>query len=110
MDDVCADDHAIINEDRDRIRWTSDARSLNITHMRTTLDLDRSVLEQLKEQQRLQKNKTLGQLASELLAKALAQASEASATEPLAWTVQPMQARVDLEDSDAVQRILDEDR
>lgn len=79
-------------------------------HMRTTLDLDSSVLEQLKEQQRRQKNKTLGQLASELLAKALAQVSEVPATKPLAWIVQPMQARVDLEDSDAVQRILDEDR
>lgn len=78
--------------------------------MRTTLDLDSSVLEQLKEQQRLHKNKTLGQLASELLAKALAQVAEEPATEPLAWTVQPMLARVDLEDRDAVQRILDEDR
>ncbi len=78
--------------------------------MRTTLDLDSSVLAQLKEHQRRQKNKTLGQLASELLAKALAQESEESAIEPLAWTAQPMQARVDLADSDAVQRILDEDR
>lgn len=77
--------------------------------MRTTLDLDSSVLEQLKEQQRRQKNKTLGQLASELLAKALAQAA-AAATEPLDWTVQPMQARLDLEDRDTVQRVLDEDR
>ncbi|MGH4013315.1 MAG: hypothetical protein ACRDSL_05160 [Pseudonocardiaceae bacterium] len=77
--------------------------------MRTTLDLDSSVLEQLKERQRLQKHKTLGQLASELLAKALAQSAE-PATEPLAWTVQPMHARLDLEDRDTVQRILDEDR
>jgi hypothetical protein len=90
--------------------WTSDVHHRNITHMRTTLDLDSSVLAQLKEQQRLQKNKTLGQLASELLAKALAQASAAPATEPLAWTVQPMQARLDLEDRDTVQRVLDEDR
>ncbi|MGH3909756.1 MAG: hypothetical protein ACRDRM_02900 [Pseudonocardiaceae bacterium] len=78
--------------------------------MRTTLDLDSSVLEQLKEQQRLQKHKTLGQLASELLAKALAQASAGQAAEPLTWTVQPMQARLDLEDRDGVQRVLDEDR
>jgi len=80
--------------------------------MRTTLDLDSSVLEQLKEHQRRQKHKTLGQLASELLAKALAevQAAEEVESEPLAWTAQPMRARVDLEDRDAVQRILDGDR
>lgn len=78
--------------------------------MRTTLDLDSSVLEQLKERQRLQKNKTLGQLASELLASALAQVSEAPAPKPLSWTAQSMRARVDIEDAEAVQRILDEDR
>ena len=77
--------------------------------MRTTLDLDRSVLEQLKELQRLQKHKTLGQLASELLAKALTLA-ETPATETLAWRTQPMHARLDLEDRDTVQRALDEDR
>ncbi|MGI9001077.1 MAG: hypothetical protein ACR2GH_05365 [Pseudonocardia sp.] len=74
--------------------------------MRTTLDLDSSVLEQLKELQRLQK-KTLGQVASELLAKALADTPAASGPAALAWTVQPMQARVDLEDRDAVQQLLD---
>ena len=77
--------------------------------MRTTLDLDSSVLHQLKEYQR-RENKSLGQLASELLAKALADVSAASEPVPLAWTVQSMQARVDLEDRDAVQRLVDQDQ
>jgi hypothetical protein len=77
--------------------------------MRTTLDLDSSVLHQLKEYQR-RGNKSLGQLASELLAKALADVSAASESVPLAWTAQPMQARVDLEDRDAVQRLVDQDQ
>lgn len=78
--------------------------------MRTTLDLDSSVLEQLMERQRLQRNKTLGQLASELLAKALEQAAEAPATGPLERTTGPMRARVDIEGSDAVPRVPDEGR
>ncbi|MPZ66474.1 MAG: antitoxin [Pseudonocardiaceae bacterium] len=77
--------------------------------MRTTLDLDSSVLRQLKERQREQ-NKTLGQLVSELLARALADTAPASEPAPLEWTVHPMRARVDLEDRDAVQRLLDADR
>ena len=77
--------------------------------MRTTLDLDSSVLHQLKEYQR-RGNKSLGQLVSELLAKALADVSATSEPAPLAWTVQSMQARVDLEDRDAVQRLVDQDQ
>ena len=86
---------------------TSDVNAINITHMRTTLDLDSSVLHQLKEYQR-RENKSLGQLASELLAKALADVSAASEPAPLAWTAQSMQARIDLEDRDAVQRLVDQ--
>lgn len=74
--------------------------------MRTTLDLDGSVLRQLKALQQ-QHDKSLGQLASELLAKALADVGTA-APAPLTWASQPMRARVDLEDRDAVQRLLDE--
>ncbi len=77
--------------------------------MRTTLDLDSSVLHQLKEYQR-RGNKSLGQLVSELLAKALADVSATSEPAPLAWTVQSMQGRVDLEDRDAVQRLVDQDQ
>lgn len=77
--------------------------------MRTTLDLDSSVLQQLKERQHRQ-GTTLGQLASELLAKALADTSDPSETASLQWSAQPMRARVDLEDREAAQRLLDEDR
>ncbi|MGH3872892.1 MAG: hypothetical protein ACRDSR_15535 [Pseudonocardiaceae bacterium] len=81
----------------------------SIKHMRTTLDLDRSVLEQLKQRQR-RENKTLGQVASELLARALAETEHEIEPVVLAWTAQPMAARVDLEDAEAVQRVLDAGR
>lgn len=78
-------------------------------HVRTTLDLDSSVLSQLRDRQR-RENKTLGQVASELLAKALADTATPQEPVPLVWTIQPMRARADLEDRDAVQRLLDADR
>jgi hypothetical protein len=72
--------------------------------MRTTLDLDGSVLAQLKEHQR-REGKSLGELASELLAKALAEVPAEQEREPLDWIARPMGARVDLEDRDAVERL-----
>lgn len=79
--------------------------------MRTTLDLDHSVLQQLKQRQRQRRDKTsLGQVASELLAKALADTEDRPEPGPLMWNKQPMAARVDLEDSDALHRILDAGR
>ncbi|MCY7344105.1 MAG: hypothetical protein LH603_20275 [Pseudonocardia sp.] len=76
--------------------------------MRTTLDLDGTVLHQLKERQRLE-GKSLGQLASELLAKALAETADAPQPAPR-WIAQPMHAHVDLEDRDALELLLGEDR
>lgn len=77
--------------------------------MRTTLDLDSSVLDQLRQRQR-KEGKSLGRLASELLAHALADTTDARAVSPLAWTSQPMGVRVDLDDRDELERLLDEDR
>jgi len=77
--------------------------------MRTTLDLDGSVLEQLRARQR-REGTSLSGLASELLAKALADTEDGPTPAPLVWVTQPMAARVDLEDRDAVQAILDADR
>lgn len=77
--------------------------------VRTTLDIDGSVLAQLQKLQQ-RRNTSLGQLASELLARALAEETAGSDTAPLEWAAAPMGARVDLEDRDAVQQILDEDR
>ncbi len=74
---------------------------------RTTLDIDASVLRELKRRQR-QENKTLGQLASELLARSLAEDSAAESLPPLNWPSQNLRPRVDLDDKDAVWRILDE--
>lgn len=73
---------------------------------RTTVDLDPSVLRELKARQ-VREGKTLGQVASELLARALA-ADPAAEDQPFEWTAQPMGARVDLADKEAVHRALDQ--
>jgi len=70
--------------------------------MRTTIDLDPTILEALKERQRAE-GRTMGQVASELLARALADRVEP--VEEFRWTAKAMDARVDLEDSDAVRAI-----
>jgi hypothetical protein len=72
--------------------------------MRTTLDLDSSVLEQLRRLQ-ARERKSLGRLASELLAQALAD-RESAVTPDFAWVARPMGAQVDLEDADALERVL----
>lgn len=73
---------------------------------RTTIDLDGSVLRELKARQ-AREHKTLGQLASELLAQALsAQPLESAHT--FEWVAQDMAARVDIADKEVVNRILDE--
>lgn len=74
--------------------------------MRTTLDLDSSVLQHLKERQR-RENKSLGEVASELLVRALEETEEETKPAALAWATQPLRARVDLEDREALQRMLD---
>jgi hypothetical protein len=71
---------------------------------RTTIDIDASVLSELKRRQRSEK-RPLGELASELLADALA--GRAAEREPLVWTAQPMGARVDIDDKDALRRALE---
>lgn len=47
----------------------------------------------------------MGALASELLAKALAETTPQQAHQPLEWVARPMGARVDLEDREAVDRL-----
>lgn len=76
---------------------------------RTTLDLDATVLRELKRRQKREKRKRpLGQIASELLAQALAENARADETPSFSWFSQPMRAKVDLEDKDEVWAILDE--
>ena len=72
---------------------------------RTTLDLDPSVLAELKRRQR-REGKSLGRLVSELLAARL-QADALPAPEPFAWQASPMTARLDLDDAEAVRRAMD---
>ena len=76
---------------------------------RTTLDLDASVLRELKRRKRGSR-RSIGQIASELLAGALAEAGEPRPTQPIGdrWRSAPMGARVDLEDKEALRRALDE--
>ncbi len=73
---------------------------------RTTLDIDATVLRELKRRQQ-REGKSLGQLASELLAVSLAADAPTAAPAPLAWTAHPMGARVDLDDKDALHAALD---
>ena len=72
---------------------------------RTTIDIDASVLRELKRRQR-REGKTLGQLVSELLAEALSQ-PRPPADRPLRWPSRDMRPIMDLEDKEAMMRLLD---
>ncbi len=75
---------------------------------RTTIDLDATVLRELKRRGS-REGRTLGQLASELLAAALrAEPPKTQRPPDFRWTARTMGARVDLEDKEAVHRLLDE--
>jgi hypothetical protein len=73
---------------------------------RTTVDIDASVLRELKRRQERER-KTLGQLISELLAKAMDADDAGMAARPLNWVTKDLRPRVDLEDKDAVWSALD---
>ena len=73
---------------------------------RTTVDIDASVLRELKKRQERER-KTLGQLISELLAKAIESENEHTATTPFSWVAKDLRPRVDIEDKDALRSVLD---
>jgi hypothetical protein len=76
--------------------------------MRTTLDLDSSVLEQLRRRARAEQ-KSMGQIASERLAVALEEDPSVELA-PLDWPIQHMgRPKVDLQDKDALWRVLEGD-
>ena len=75
---------------------------------RTTLNLDGPVLADLKRIQR-KEGKPLGDLASELLAVAIAERKHLTVPAlRLHWTSKPMGALVDLDDKDALHAALNE--
>jgi hypothetical protein len=73
---------------------------------RTTLDLDPSVLAELKRRGR-REGKSLGRVVSELLAEGLHRA-DLPARDPFAWKSSRMNARIDLDDAEAVRRAMAE--
>ena len=76
--------------------------------MRTTLDLEAPVLEELKRVQQ-EEGLSLGKLASRLLAEALAfRRKKPVKVAKLSWNTGRMGALIDLEDKEAVHRVLDQ--
>lgn len=73
---------------------------------RTTINIDPTVLQELKRRQR-RDGKPLGELVSELVADALDRDSTEPET-PFRWVARPMRAMVDLDDTEAVRRALEE--
>jgi plasmid stability protein len=73
---------------------------------RTTIDLDPSVLRELRRRG-AREGKSMGQVASELLARAVATSADAPAPD-FVWATAPLgPALVDIEDDEAVRRVLD---
>lgn len=76
---------------------------------RTTVDIDRPVLDDLKRIQK-QEGKSLGRTVSDLLAEAIARyGRKDKKPTKLRWISRPMRARVDLEDKEAVRAAADAD-
>jgi hypothetical protein len=73
---------------------------------RTTIDLDPTVLAELKARSR-REGRSLGQLTSELLAGALA-SPHTDGPASIRWRSSSMGALVDIDDKEAVWRALDE--
>ena len=74
---------------------------------RTTLDIDKVILEELKALQG-REGKSLGRLASDLLADALARRRGARTRKPaFKWHAQAMRPRIDIGDKEALQAVLD---
>ena len=79
--------------------------------MRTTLDIAPSVLKELKTFSK-QHDISLGKAATSLLAEALSAhkaKAKKKAPPPFKWYSQPMGAKIDILDKDALYRILDEE-
>jgi hypothetical protein len=74
---------------------------------RTTIDLDPTVLRELRRRS-TREGKSMGQVASELLARVMAERRDLPTTD-FTWTAADLGTpRIDLEDHEAVRRALDE--
>lgn len=73
---------------------------------RTTVDIDASVLRELKRRAHAEK-KSLGRTISEIVATTLKEGHEGAEEQRLRWTSRPMGPQVDLEDKDALDAALD---
>jgi len=72
---------------------------------RTTIDIDATVLRELRRRQKSER-KAMGRLVSELLTSAL-RVGPVDTPEPFHWQSQAMNARVDLDDKEAVRRAVE---
>lgn len=77
---------------------------------RTTIDLDPSVLRELRRRG-AREHKSMGTVASELLARAMATPDDIGPVRPFQWIHRDLGTpKIDLEDKEALRRKLDEDR
>ncbi|MGH2660659.1 MAG: ribbon-helix-helix protein, CopG family [Actinomycetota bacterium] len=74
---------------------------------RTTVTIDASVLRALKRRAR-DEGKSLGQVISEIAAPALGAGKLSRKTSSFRWTSRLMEAKVDLEDKEALREALDD--
>ncbi len=78
----------------------------SIIMTRTTLNLDPSVLKELRERS-ARERRSIGELASQLLARELRE--EAQPTPPFSWVSRDLgKPAVDLEDKEALRAVLDQ--
>lgn len=77
--------------------------------MRTTLDIHDPILKEVKAIHE-KEGRSMGAVASELLAEALARRRPSRVRPSFRWTSRPMKSLVDLTDKEAVYAALDEDR
>jgi hypothetical protein len=77
--------------------------------MRTTLDIDDPILQEIRAIHE-KEGRSMGSVASELLADALARRRTSRPRPAFRWTSRPMKALVDLADKDALHAVLDTER
>lgn len=77
--------------------------------MRTTVDIADPILREVKRLAEAD-GRSMGSVMSELLADAVAGRRTARAVAPFVWPVHSMNARVSLDDKDALYAVLDADR